>query len=60
MLFRTHTQKAAERHHGVSNTAADLFDHEPIDAPDVVPRRVIDRRAFDSVTLDEGLTCHRC
>src|SRR5688572_22636746 len=51
MLVRAERQKPAEGHDGIGDAAADLLDHQPLDRADALPVRVVDRRAFDPVTL---------
>ena len=41
MLLGTHAEKTSERHHGVSNPATNLFDHEALDAAEIVPLWII-------------------
>src|SRR5262249_6634246 len=58
VLLLTHAQEATERHYRVSDVAADLLDHQPLDAADVVALRIVDGRALHAIALDQGLSSH--
>ena len=40
MLLRAHPEEASERHHRIGDPAAELVDHQPFDAADLVAARI--------------------
>jgi hypothetical protein len=55
VLIRAHAKKAAERHHRLGHTSAELIDHHPFNGADALAAGVVDGSAFHPVALDQGL-----
>src|SRR6516164_247757 len=56
MLLGANTEESSKRDYGIADRPADLVDHEPLDAAQIVALWVVYSCSFNAVTFDQGLT----
>src|SRR3954469_22111802 len=54
IMVRADAEKAPETQDPVGDAAVGFIDHKPLDLPDALTARVIDRSSFHPVACDEG------
>src|SRR6516165_2208307 len=55
MFLGANTEESSKRDYGIADRPADLVDHEPLDAAQVVALWVVYVCSFNAVTFDQGL-----